>query len=244
MKNIVSILISPLMCVFLCLLFVVFSKKSRKVFLLVVAIILYLLSIPYPSMLLQEKWKIKDTYSPDKVYDAVVVLAGVTDIGRYTSNTRDFYIPDDYFYTTATTDRLLAGVYFVRSGHAKELLFGNWRYEGFNESDVVRKYATKSLGLKPEQFVVYGDVERTLDEARSVRQYADKKKIKKILLVTSQSHMRRTYGLFKRQGLEPDLFSTNKTYWKHKWTHFFPSPDNIIYELIGYIVYYTLGDLK
>jgi uncharacterized SAM-binding protein YcdF (DUF218 family) len=248
-KEIVSILINPVTYIFICMMFVVFSKKNLKILLFFAALVLYIISIPYSSILFQQKWKMNDTYSSEKKYDAVVVLAGVTDSDRYIYDTKAVYIPDDYFYSSPGTERVLAGVYFVKSGHAKDLMFGRWFFKGFDESEVTGKYA-RSIGLKPEHFIVYGNVKRTLDEAREARLYVEKKQLKKILLVTSQSHMRRSYGLFKKQGLSPDLFSTNKDYRKMDWRAFFPSAGafsdsyNAIYELAGYVVYYVLGDLR
>src|SRR4030042_684559 len=123
------------------------------------------------------------------------------------------------------------------------LLFGECIHNDFNEAEVVKKLASE-MNLKDNQVRIYGQVKRTLDEAKGVKLYMQKHPIKKLLLVTSQRHMMRALAMFRKQGLNPDVFSAPKEA-PVTIESFFPDIDGIIktegylYEVIGYIGYYV-----
>jgi uncharacterized SAM-binding protein YcdF (DUF218 family) len=116
----------------------------------------------------------------------------------------------------------------------------------------VKKFALQH-GVPEEKFIIYGEgVKRTLDEARQLKTYAVKNSIRDILLVTSESHMRRAAALFKKQGLSPDLYSVVKTpsvLVLNKYKNYVPSHTGLkssmgcLYELVGYLGYFFKGDL-
>ena len=102
-------------------------------------------------------------------------------------------------------------------------------------------------GLKPGQIVVYGDITNTYDEAKNVKAFGVKNPLEKLLLVTSELHMRRALALFKGQGLSPDAYSVNRDSRRPNWGYFIPSPHGVqrtmdsLYELVGYLGYYLKG---
>ncbi len=246
-QDIAKFLIDPLLYVFAGIVLLIFIKKHRLKLALLLGIYFYLISITFTGQAFSTLWRVEDTFNPDITYDAVVVATGVTDPRWYINRRELPYIPGDFFAAVNDSDRILAGIDFVKSGHAKILFFGEWVRNNFNEVDVVKKLAFE-MGLKENQIHIYGRVERTLNEAEAVKSYVKKHPMKKILLVTSQRHMRRALAMFKKQGLNPDIFSAPKEA-PITGESFFPDVDGIIkteeylYEIIGYIGYYLKGNV-
>jgi uncharacterized SAM-binding protein YcdF (DUF218 family) len=249
LKSIGLIFINPLVYLLAGLIFLVFTKKTRKVFTFFLALFFYLFSISFTSYWFSSLWGIEDTYKPKEKYDAAVVLAGVLNVNWYIENESLFYVPEHYIKTTGTTERILAGLYFVKIGQAGELLFGEWIYYSFNEGQKVKKYLL-AQGINENKIILYAKVKRTIDEARGVKAYAEKRQMKKLLLITSQLHMRRSLAMFKKLDLKPDTFSTNKRLpGQLSVSHFVPSWSGIentfdcIYEAAAYGFYFAKGDL-
>lgn len=246
-QDIAKFLIDPLFYIFIGLLSIIFFKKHRLQLTILLGIYIYFISITFTGQAFSKFWRVEDTYNPSIKYDAVVVTAGVTDSSWYLNRKGLPYVPNDFFATNEDSERILAGIYFVKSGHAKSLLFGEWINDIFNETDVVKKLAS-DMKLKDNQVWIYGQIKRTLDEARCVKLYLEKHPIRKLLLVTSQRHMRRALAMFRKQGLNPDVFSAPKEV-AITGESFIPDITGIIktesylYEVIGYIGYYVKGDL-
>ncbi len=246
-QNIAKFLISPLLYVLGGLILLMFLKKHRLKLTLLLGIYFYLISITFTGQVFSILWKVNDTFNPDISYDAVVVTAGVSDPRWYINRKKLLYIPDNFFSTVEDSDRIFAGIHFIKSGNAKLLLFGEWIHDSYNEVEVVKTLAPE-MGLKENQIHIYGRVERTLNEAEGVKLYAENHPVKNILLVTSLRHMRRALAMFEKQGLNPDVFSTNKE-GPITWESFVPGVDGIVktqdylYEVIGYIGYSFKGNL-
>jgi uncharacterized SAM-binding protein YcdF (DUF218 family) len=247
-QDVAKFLIDPLFYVSAGIVLLIFFKKHRLKIALSLGIYFYLTSITFTGQAFSKLWKVEDTFNPDITYDIVVVTTGVIDPRWYINRRELPYVPGDFFAAIDDSDRILAGIYFVKSGHAKILLFGEWINDIFNgEAGVVKKFASE-MKLKDNQVRIYGQVERTLDEAKGVKLYVEKHPVKKLLLVTSQRHMRRALAMFRKQGLNPDVFSAPKEA-PITIESFFPDVDGIVktegclYEVIGYIGYYVKGDL-
>jgi uncharacterized SAM-binding protein YcdF (DUF218 family) len=259
LQDVAKFLINPLLYVFAGLVAMLFAvKRARKIAILIL-LYTYLASIPYTAKLLAGMWSVPDSYDPQKKYDAVVVLSGVINLWWYADNAGSgefFYLPDDFLPTAPTFDRLLAGIYFVKTGHARKLLMGDWVIESagkgvksFSEGEKIKNYIL-SRGLREDQTVFYAKIHRTLEEARGVREYAGKNGAQKILLVTSQMHIRRAVALLKKQGIAVDTFAVNRRgAGGAHWRSFIPSTGGIegitdfLYEFVGYAGYMLRGDL-
>ena len=238
--------------------------KGQTKLVIAITLYLYLVSIPITGALFWSGWKTKNTLKPEKVYDGIVVLTGGVDYNLYINervNRKSLYDPEQYFRFNRHAERIYAGIEFVKSGQAKLFLYGKWipqifiqdRYESFNTSDLVKKFALQHCVLE-EKFIIYGQgVERTLDEAIQLKSFAETNSIQDILLVTSESHMRRAAALFRNQGLSPDIYSVLRTpsyvVALQKLNNYVPSPYGLkstmgcIYELVGYLGYFIMGDI-
>jgi uncharacterized SAM-binding protein YcdF (DUF218 family) len=247
-QDIVKFLINPLLYVLLGMILLMFIKKQRLKSSFLLTAYLYLISITFTGHVFYKVWKMDDTFNPNRIYDAVVVLAGVSDANWHNQRQSLPYIPHDFFATAKSSDKIFAGIYLVKSSHAKILLIGEMVLGAFNEAKAVMKLASE-MGLKESQVQTYGRVERTLDEVGGVIQYLTDHQMKEVLLVATEIDMRRAVAMFKKQGLKPDLFSVDKEKEKLTWKSFFPRTggiikmENCLYELVGYLGYYFRGNL-
>jgi uncharacterized SAM-binding protein YcdF (DUF218 family) len=254
--DIAKFCINPLLYVFLGSILFIFMKKQRSKIALLLIVYFYLISIPVTGYLFNKIWKIEDTFNPHKIYDAVVVLAGISNPDWHLDRDGLPHIPNDFFIANARTEKILAGIHLIKSGKAKLLLMGNAVYEKYergirktyNESIFIMKIATE-MGLRENQIKIYGDVKRTLDEATSLKQYRDHYPMKDFLFVANEIDMRRALAMLKKQGLHPDIFSVNKENMEITWKSFIPQIDGIMstqecfYESVAYVGYYIKGDL-
>lgn len=255
LQGIARFMINPLLYLCLGCIWLVFKKRKLRLSVLLAAYV-YFISIPFTGYVFSHVWKMNDTFNPDRGYDAVVVLAGVS--GNYWHLNRDGlpYIPSDFFASSETTDRILAGIYFVKSGNAKVLLIGDavsrikkqGTYKTYDEGTLVRKLAA-DMGLTESQIKIYGGIRRTTDEAEGVKHYISAYPRASLLLVTSEIHMRRAAAMFRKQGLNPDIFSVNREETELDWKSFIPhaggitKTENCLYEFVGFIGYYLKGNL-
>lgn len=255
LQDIAKFLINPVLYLFIGLAILLLTKKQRRKLILFLILFLYIISIPFTGHLFSKVWKVNDTLSPQKTYDAVVVLSGVSDSTWHLERADIPYIPEDFFASDDGTDRILAGIYFVQSGKAGLLLIGDSvrvsRTYGISRIYREGRYAKKlaaDMGLKERQIHIYGEVRKTLNEAEKVRKYVQDNHIKRLLLVTSEMHMRRAHAMFRKQGLEPDVFSVNKG--KNitpdsfvPQARGFRNTEECLYEVVAYVSYFFKGNL-
>jgi uncharacterized SAM-binding protein YcdF (DUF218 family) len=254
-QDIAKFLINPLLYVFLATVLIIFAKRHKSKLALLLVVYFYLISIPFTGYVFAKMWRMNDTFKPDVIYDAVVVPAGVSNAYWHLDRDGLPYIPRSFFASEAATDKILAAIYFVRSGNARLILIGDAVYEQrkhgidktYDEGYYVKKLVNE-MGLKENRLKIYGKVLRTLDEAEDIHQYMINHPMRNILFVTSEIDMRRTLAMFKKQGLNADIFSVNKEDMEITWEAFIPQTDGIIktenclYEFVAYIGYRLRGN--
>jgi uncharacterized SAM-binding protein YcdF (DUF218 family) len=247
-RHTIQFLINPILYLYFGLIVLFFLKKHRNKYIVLLLIYLYVTTIPLTSQLFLNVWQLPNTFKNEQIYDAVVPLAGASDMDLYVSSINN---PQKcYYYLKGSTnmDRLLAGIEFIKNGNAKILLLGDWRFLSITKEQRIKTFAS-ALRLKETQFDIYGWVGRTLDEAKGVSLYAHNNSLSKILLVTTSLHMRRSCAMFKKQGLDVDIFSVNRKTLVITLESFIPSIKSLeevyecLYELFGYIGYYLKGDI-
>lgn len=179
--------------------------------------------------------------------DAVVVLGG-----GWRASQPDFASLD----LTQCGDRLMAGFELCRQGKARALVVGGDPTEpppGMNPSSQQVGWWFREWKLSPAEFHSLGPVRTTRDEARRTRELADRLGWKKILLVTSALHMRRSVDAFEKAGLtvipvacdfQVLRFKESTAGWKA-----FPDDESILtfslwwHEQLGWLAYRLLGHL-
>ena len=258
LQEVVKFFIDPVIQFFLLFLFI-FQKRYFHKYILYFIFFSYILSIPITGIIFQNFWKVSDSYKNNTIYDAAVILAGGVDHRWYAKdNQEDSRINEDkYFIFNSAAERFFTGIEFVKSGKIKKIYYGNYVTEShkgpFDTSLIVKRFAMKN-GIAENQFVIYGEkVKNTLDEAKHFTHVKNKSFIDNILLITSQSHMRRASSLFKKQGLEVDTYSVQKRIPLKtdiiNMKNYIPSirglnsTKNGYYEFFGFLGYFILGKL-
>ena len=211
-------------------------------------IMFYCLCIGFSGSILSTLWKVDDSYDKNIIYDAAIILVPVISPG----DTEPIGDTDYNFRFSGISNRLSAGIAFVKSGHAKSLLFGNWHARRYEEGALIKKFA-EYQGLKEDEIRIYGDIRRTLDEANGVKLFLEENKYKNVILITSEVHMRRALALFNRIGIFPDSYSVQKNSYRVNsdvdLNDFIPTVggatkvQGFFYELLGYVGYYLKGDI-
>jgi uncharacterized SAM-binding protein YcdF (DUF218 family) len=183
-------------------------------------------------------------YDENVVYDAAILLGGVIE----PVNPKSIGDTDYDFSLSSIDKRLVTATRFVKSGHAKLLLFGNWPEGNYDEGPLIRKFA-EFQGLKEDEIETYGDVSRTVDEANAVKIFLEENKYKKAILITSPIHMRRALAMFNKAGIFPDSYSGVTHSYKISWKDFIPTSagarhvQGFFHELFGYVGYYLKGNI-
>ena len=262
MNSIVKFLLDPLILIFGLFLWYLITAKKINPIVNYIILFFYLVSIPITGELFHNVWKIKDTYKSDKLYDGVIVLAGALETSWYLddiSQNKFIYNAKDYFHFNYASERLYAGIHFVKSGLAKKVFHSNYIAKIFynnksfslNNSVLVKKFAIQN-GIDDSNFIIFGEpVKNTYDEGVEFKKYLKGSNENDILLITSEVHMRRASRLFENQGLFLDRYSVNRrlpfTKILKKIHNYIPQisglklTKNILYETIGYLGYYLKG---
>lgn len=192
-----------------------------------------------------ERPYIVEDFSALPVCDAVVVLGG----GHSFSSKGMFQIE-----LNDSADRILTAVELVRIGKAKAFVAGGGGFSEKGRQQGEGKLLKKWIeAWKPFDQPVYdlGVNSNTRDEAINTLELANKNGWKKIALVTSAWHMRRSKALFENVGFEVvpvgcDLQGTSAL--ENMW-RFYPVPNNsgfnhlawYMHEQIGWLYYRLRG---
>jgi uncharacterized SAM-binding protein YcdF (DUF218 family) len=243
-QDIAKFLTNPLLYIWIGLLVSLYKFSENRRRLIALNIMFYCLCIGFSGTALKYLWYVNDTYDENVVYDAAILLGGVIEQADPKS-IDDF----GYDFRLATVDRrLVRATGFVKSGHAKLLLFGNCTVSDYDEGPLIRKFA-EFQGLKEDELEIYGDVRRTVDEANGVKIFLEENKYKKVILITSPIHMRRALAMFNKVGIFPDSYSGITHSYKIIWTDFIPTGkgakhvQGFFYELFGYVGYCLKGNI-
>jgi uncharacterized SAM-binding protein YcdF (DUF218 family) len=247
-QEIAKILINPFVAVFFCLLLLLFKRKFHKGHLFLFALLLYGVSIPLPAKIIGWNWSVADTRDQDRIYDYAVILSGMVDWKWYADQEGAKPELRCYHRFGENADRIMAGLQLLQTGGAKKLLLGKLVHRGVNEAEIIADFL-EHQGVGSEQYVIYGPVNNTLEEAIGVKNFSEEHQMESLLLITSEGHMRRAAALFAGQGLSPALFSVSRGDEKIRLTDFVPSFQGvavnrkIFYELVGYAGYYLQGEI-
>jgi uncharacterized SAM-binding protein YcdF (DUF218 family) len=143
-----------------------------------------------------------DTIDSRVVYDAIAVLGGYVD-PEGTAMHGHLELAD-------SADRLTAGVELLGQGRGKTLVFsgGNVWGEGTPEAELASRWAI-AVGLPPGRIVAESKSRNTRENATEFARLARERGWKRVLLVTSARHMRRSLECFRAAGLSPDTLAVD-----------------------------------
>jgi uncharacterized SAM-binding protein YcdF (DUF218 family) len=252
-QDVARFFLNPLFPAFFIGLILLLKKERTRFGLFFLLVYLYGVSIPYPSQVVMARWSVADTVDRHSRYDSAVVLGGIVDYKWYVLHAAEnekviFKHVSGYQQLGQSSARILMGAAAVKSGLADTLLLSDVSIKGVNETAILLDLLERQ-GIDPEKIAVHGKVYNTLAEAKSVKAYCESNGIKKILLITSASHMRRAAAFFRKQGVNPDLLSVSRDNRPITRESFIPSSDGLedtygmLYELVGYTAYLIQGKL-
>lgn len=251
LSKILAFLLSPFTYLVGLLIWVYFTKNSIKRKKILIASI-SLVFIFGNNFILDEAiriWEKPLSETRADKYDIAIVLGGMiiydakNDITRFNSN----------------VDRLLQILPKVKRGEIKNLVFsggsGDIYHPENKESDILSKYLTNA-GIKINNLLIENKSRNTFENALYTKELLQLKfknlAEKRILLITSANHMRRSLACFEKQGIYPDYLSSNRNSGPRKFefeycfipgAHVFSGWTHLTHEVIGYWAYKLTGKI-
>jgi len=226
----------------------VIKRRSSPLVPLVVALgVLYLFATETVAELLTQALERGATtsYDPNKDYDAVVVLGGITGYGASAN-------PFALVQYNDNIERLLVAYEIIRTGHARTVVLsaGPPAPPGRRSEAVLLSEQLLHWGVAPDQLVVEGQSRNTrenaVESAAIVRQHG----WRNVLIVTSAFHMPRAHGCFRAVGLDVDTLPVDyramgitRQSWMPHASSLFQS-EHVLHEFFGRWVYQLRGYSK
>lgn len=143
-------------------------------------------------------------------------------------------------------NRLVEGVRHYKNLNKAKLIVSGYGGADKNSHASLQRKLALVLGVKDEDIITQETPQDTLDEAIEVKKIVGNKKL---ILVTSASHMLRSVALFKKQGLDVIPAPTgHRVSWNIDPSSLFSSEnfyksDIAIHEYLGLIYSYIKGDI-
>jgi len=246
-SKVLALIIQPIYWVIALLSFSFFVKKeSNKKRLFLIGSVVFLFfsnSIIFDEFM--RPWEIEGK-TPEEIgqYDVAIVLGGML---AYNKDLKRISFRDG-------SDRLWQTIDLYNKGKVKKILItgenGTITNTGLNEAIQLKKFLIQ-CGFQKKDFITESVSKNTYQNASFTKKVLDQHpELKKKLLVTSASHMRRARATFKKQGVKVDTYTTNHLTGKRYYTFerlFIPQIDalnnwnNLLHELVGYIIYDIVG---
>jgi uncharacterized SAM-binding protein YcdF (DUF218 family) len=189
LKKLITSLILPPGLLIIIFLFMAFCEKRKTLRFLgfISALFVYLISIePFKDLLF---YPLEKNYSIPKTLhgDAIVILGG----GVYSLSS----------LTEDTSNRVLTGFLLYRKTKLP-IIVSDGTFEGGTSDANAMAYVLKEMGVEPERIIEENKSKDTAQNAFYVSEICKTKGFKKLILVTSAYHLKRSEKLFKRMGLK------------------------------------------
>lgn len=249
LSKIFAFLFSPLVWVFIILLYSFKTKKEGrpKKLRIIAVVILYLCS---NSFLVDECFRAWEPVTPDydlldTKYDGAIVLGGIGVV--------DLRLEKINF--GASGDRLFQVLPLYHKGRIKKIIFtggsGSIEFPEKKEGIYVKKYL-QSIHFPDSSLIVEGESKNTYENAVFTKKILDSLHLDgNFLLVTSGYHMPRSVAIFKKAGYKNITpYITNRASGLRRYTFdhlFIPNPgalfaiELLIHEWVGYVTYKIKG---
>ncbi|MDO9512380.1 MAG: YdcF family protein [Bacteroidales bacterium] len=245
LSKFLGVFLSPLVWV-LILATLALRKKSRKLYIILSILVLYLFSNGFLVTEAYRAWE-----SPMvKLRKGVVFDACIVPGGWMVTHSTDY----DRMIFRNSTDRLLQAVLLYKQGVCRKIVLsggsGSLTDPGYEESSYLQRYLV-GIGIPEKDILVESTSRNTHENAVNCLQLlGSESPQKRYLLVTSADHMPRAYKSFRQVGLNVTPYPVEKWAGDRRYYYgavFFPKPDNLmrwnslIHEITGYWIYYLRG---
>jgi hypothetical protein len=194
-------------------------------------------------------WEVPLSNSKNKSYDIGIILGGMimydakNDVSKFNNN----------------VDRLLQVLPKIERKEIDYLLFsggsGDIYHPENREAAILKKYLT-SINWDTRNFLFESESRNTFENAKYSTLLLKEKFIalndKKILLITSAGHMRRSMACFEAQGIKVDYLCSNRFAGSRKFEFqhcLIPNIDafsgwnHLLHEVAGYFAYQLTGKI-
>ena len=244
-----------LSCILLLVAFWFCFKRSRWTFLPILLAFIILMTAGNIGFSNRLVTSLERQYLPLKntpQADAIVVLGGST-----RNNEPPRIIPD----LSERGDRLLYGVKLYKDGAAPYILLTGGRIDWYGGSSSEAKdmaALTEIMGVPRDALLLESRSLTTYENAVYTKEILERRKIERIILVTSAAHMPRAMAIFRKQGINAIPAPTdymvsdrnlieNQVSTQSRIISLFPNPESldrttqIIKEYIGTYIYRLRG---
>jgi len=194
-KLLTAIIVPPGLFIILALAIAVFARKRFRLYLVVLAVLVYALSIePVKNLILHPLEYAHPIPTPAEIgkADAYVVLSGGAHADVPGIEGKGALGPE-------SLERVY-GAYVLYSRSKKPVFLSGGTVDddgGPPESAIAQKVLLQ-LGVRPEHILIETASRTTEENAARVKELCDQKKLQRIILVTNALHMPRSVMLFKR----------------------------------------------
>ena len=248
LSKILYVLVAPLTWIVLALIVALFSKNVRRkrIALITATTLLLLFTNPFLS---NEAWLLWE-HPPKPVaslpqYDAAIIFTGLTNQDK---------TPHDRIYTNKGADRVLHTVQLYKMGKCNKIIVSG------GMGSLRDKFETEAASLKrillfagvPDSAIILEERARnTYENAQFTKQLLiQHPELKKLVLVTSAFHMRRSAACMKKASVTADTFpadfyTSDRTFTldrmivPNEYTLFMWQ--KLLHEITGYLTYKLMG---
>lgn len=251
LSKLLSFLISPFTYLVILLIWAWRTKKEGRRKKLVVSTIVFVFVFGN-GFIFDEAlrvWELPENNARKNTYDIGIVLSGMT----------NYDAKNDIIVFNGNTDRLLQTLPKIKNKSIKRLLIaggsGDIHHPENKESELLKGYL-KSIQYNTDSIWFENESRNTFENAKFSKDLLSTKlnalDDKKIVLITSSTHMRRSLACFEKQGIKCDYLLTNKLSGPRKfqfehclipqvavlkgWNH-------LAHEILGYVTYWATDKL-
>jgi uncharacterized SAM-binding protein YcdF (DUF218 family) len=248
LSKILYVLITPLTWIVLGVLIALLAKRPRlkRLALLTATILLLVFTNPFIS---NEAWLLWE--KPPKliatlpVYDAAIIFTGLTNQDK---------TPHDRIYTNKGADRVLHTVQLYKLGKCQKIIVSG------GMGSLTDKFETEAASLRrilldagvPDSAILLENKARnTYENAKFTKELLmQHPELKKLVLVTSAFHMRRSDACMKKAGVVVDTYPADFYTTDRKWSlssMLVPNEyalfmwQKLLHEMAGYVTYKLVG---
>jgi uncharacterized SAM-binding protein YcdF (DUF218 family) len=198
LKKIFTSIFLPLgFVIILLLLSGVFMKKKLRIYAIILAVFIYVLSInPTAELFIRP---LEDAYRPASLAEVATCDVYVVLGGGINENVPDI---DGKGALSAYALSRVTTAYRLYMRDKKPIIFtGGKIFNRAPEAEIAKRFLI-SLGVPPHHIITEEKSTDTYENAQYVKEIADKHQFKKIVLITSAFHMKRSYLLFNKRFQE------------------------------------------
>mgnify|MGYP001169231976 CR=1 FL=1 len=251
LSKILSFLVSPFTYLIIIIIWAwkTSSNIRRKKIIFISLLFIFLFGNSFILDEVNRLWELPQNNSRQNHYDIGIVLSGML---NYDSK-------NDIIKFNSNSDRLLQALPLLKNKNLDLLFFsggsGDIYHPENREADIAIKYLN-SINFSTKNIFFENRSRNTFQNALFTKEDLNKKiknlNKKKVLLITSSLHMRRSLACFKMQGIKCDYLATNRKSGPRKieFQHcFVPNIEafagwnHLGHEIVGYISYKLTGKL-